>query len=157
MFHDTPPCSSVVHFLPWQSLIFDITPHSVQPPLRPSFLLPPLYFHSRRPPSESFLHSALVASQTPSFVFIILASFVNLHIHHRIHISVTSNFMCLQCPCVCPSAWFTAADPITVVYTFRTEVWGCSKLSKFPKRNCRTHPAQPPLSILFLETHHWHG
>ena len=51
----TPPCILVVHFLPRQSLLSDITPHSVQPSsLRPSlFFLPCTSI-----PIASFLHDA---------------------------------------------------------------------------------------------------
>ena len=49
----TTPCSSVIHFIPQQqSLLFDITPHSIQPSSLPS----PVYFNFHRP---FFLHSAL--------------------------------------------------------------------------------------------------
>ena len=53
----TPPCSSVVHFLPRQSLLFDITPHSVQPSsLRPSRLPHLLYSHFCLPLSYMSYH-----------------------------------------------------------------------------------------------------
>ena len=60
----TPPCSTVVHFLPTQSLLFDIGTHSVQPSsLRPSSL------PSHRPPSYVVLlssHHMPILLQPPS-------------------------------------------------------------------------------------------
>ena len=51
----TPPCSTVVHFLP---LVFDVTSHSFQPSsLRSSYLPPTLYFNFHCPPSYILLHS----------------------------------------------------------------------------------------------------
>ena len=52
-------CSSVVHSPPWQSLIFDITPHSIQPSsLKPPSFLPSLYLHSHRHSSYALLFSS---------------------------------------------------------------------------------------------------
>ena len=48
----TPPCSSVIHIISRQSLLFDVILHFVQPSsLRSSSLPSPLYFHYHCPPS----------------------------------------------------------------------------------------------------------
>ena len=48
----TPPCSTVIHIISRQSLLFDIIPHSVQPSsLRSSSLPSPLYSHYHCPNS----------------------------------------------------------------------------------------------------------
>ena len=39
MFDNAPPCSTVVHFLPRQSLLFDVAPHSSQPSSLRSYAL----------------------------------------------------------------------------------------------------------------------
>ena len=112
------------HFLPRQSLLFDIITHSVQPSsLRPSYLPSPMYFHFHRPPSYiGFLSSHhmpiplqplswSVFAISATFIvplilsFIILSSFVTLHVHHSIPIFcyLQFHFLCLlQCPCLCP-------------------------------------------------------
>ena len=65
----TPPCSSVVHFLPRQSLLPGIIPHTLQPSSPRSSSLPsPLYFHIHRPPSYVVLlssHHTLIPLQPP--------------------------------------------------------------------------------------------
>ena len=128
-------CTTVVHFLPRQSLLFESTPHSIQPSsLRSSSLPSPFHFH--RPPSYVELlsshHMPIPLQPTfPFFAFppifavllilsflIILSSFVTLHIHRSILISATSNFS----PCAFfnahVSAPYTSAGITTVLYTF---------------------------------------
>ena len=105
----TPPRGSVEYFLPRQSLLFDMTPHSVRPSsLRPSSSLV-LHFH--RPPSYIVLLSShhMPIPRQPSFLdirwdfphfscpfysfillFLILSSFVTLQSLRSIHIFVTN-------------------------------------------------------------------
>ena len=67
-------CSSVVHFLPRQSLLFDTIPHPVKPSsFRPSSLPSPLCSNSNHPPSYVvFLssHHMPMPSQPPFWTFI---------------------------------------------------------------------------------------
>ena len=70
----TPPCSTVVHFLPRQSLLFDIILHFVQPiPLQPpllDFLCD--FLHFRRPLILSFLilSSLVIPTSIVAFSFL---------------------------------------------------------------------------------------
>ena len=70
----TPPFSTVILFLPRQSLLFDIIVHIVQPSsLRPSSLHYPLYFHCHCPSSSVVLlssHHMPIALQPPFLDFL---------------------------------------------------------------------------------------
>ena len=70
----TPPCSTVIHFVSRQSLLFDVILHIVQPSsLRSSSLPSPLYFHFHHPPSDAVLlssHHMPIPPQPPFLDFL---------------------------------------------------------------------------------------
>ena len=69
MYDDMPPCSSVIHIISRQSLLFDIIPDPVQPSSLSSSSLPsPLYFHYYRPPSYVVLISSHARTTSTSFL-----------------------------------------------------------------------------------------
>ena len=124
----TPPCSTVVHFISRQSLLFDIILYFVQPSsFRSSSLPSPLYFHFHRPPSflcsaplfSSHAHSWTFFVIPPTFgvplilSFLILSSFETPHIHRSLLISANSNlFSCassMTCTPVPPSPWSSSS------------------------------------------------
>ena len=112
----TPPCSTVVHIISRQSLIFDVILYFVQPSSLRYSSLPspfPLYFHFHRPSSYVVLLSSqhmpippqppfldvicgFPHFRCPPYSFIsILSSFITPHTHRSILISATSSlFSC---------------------------------------------------------------
>ena len=88
---------TVVHFLPRQSLLFDIIRHSVQP---------------------SSLR--LCSRPSPSYTLIsFLASFVTLHIHRSIRICATSNLS----SCALFNGHVTPRTPVPVLYILIAHCW----------------------------------
>ena len=128
----TPPCSTVVHFISRQSLIFDIILYFVL--CLPLFL--PLYLHFHRPPSYVVFLSShhMPIPHQPSFMdflcdsphfrcpsyylFLILSSFVTPHIHRSILISAISNLFSCAFFNADVSAPYISAGHTTVMFTF---------------------------------------
>ena len=112
----TPPCSTVVHIISRQSLLFDVILYFVQPSSLMSSSLPsPLYCHYHRPPSHvvfiSFHHMSIPLQHSflyflsdylhfrcPSYSFI--SDLVQLR--NSEHPSYRSQFCDLQCIFLCP-------------------------------------------------------
>ena len=70
------PCSTVVHIISRQSLLFDVILYFVQPSsLRSSALPSPLYFHYHRPPSYVVFLSShhMPIPLQPSFLYFLCA------------------------------------------------------------------------------------
>ena len=64
-----PPCSTVVHFINRQSLLFDVILHVAQPSsIRCCSLPSPLYFHFHRPPSYVLSSYHMPMSLQPPFL-----------------------------------------------------------------------------------------
>ena len=144
----TPPCSTVVHFISRQSILFDVIIYFVQPSsLRSSSLPSPLYFRFHSFPSYAVFLSSHYMSiplqppfldflcDFPTFVvllilsFLILSSFVTPHIHRSILISATSNFFSCAFVNAHISAPYISAGLTTVL---NTSPWSSRSFS------CRT-------------------
>ena len=129
----TPPCSTVVHIIIRQSIIYDVILYLVQPSsLRSPSLPSPLYFHYHRSPSYVVFLSShhMPIPLKPSFLYflcvfphfcgpshfssLILSSVVTLHIHRSILITATSNLFSYAFFNAHVSAPYTSAGLTTV-------------------------------------------